>query len=132
MAIWTIPQLADAISNGGLGSETANSLLLLLNQSVPFTLYTSFDYLGFWMYAVFSLLVARPLYQQSQQSVSMKITAVALGTFGILLHCMMVGVFVGIISSNDIHVYVFPFFLIIFLAFGAAAFNFKSAMSSEV
>jgi len=131
MAIWTIPQLADAVSNGGLGSEIANSLLLLLNQSVPFTLYTSFDYLGFWMYAVFSLLVARPLYQQSQQSVSMKITAVALGTFGILLHCMMVGVFVDVITSKDIHAFVDPFFLIIFLAFGAAAFNFKTSMSSE-
>ena len=131
MTIWTIPQLADALLNGSSGSEIADSLLPLLNHSFPFTLSTSFGYLGLWMYGVFSLLVAIPLYRQSQQSVSIKITAVALGTFGILLHCMMVAIFVDVITSEDIYTFVDPFFLIIFLAFGAAAFNFKSTMSSE-
>lgn len=35
-------------------------LLPLLNISIPFSLCTSFDYLGFWLYALFGLLVAGP------------------------------------------------------------------------
>ena len=62
MAIWTIPQLAEVITSNAVGAELADSLLTLLNVSVPFSLYTSFDYLGFWLYGVFSLLVAGPLY----------------------------------------------------------------------
>ena len=130
MAIWTIPLLADAVSNGALGAAMADSLLLLLNVSIPFSLYTSFDYLGFWMYAIFALLVARPLYHQAQQSVSAKITAFALGAFGILFHCMMVGVFIDSSAVEYLEGIVGLCYLFIFLAFGAAAFNFKRAMSS--
>ena len=62
MAIWTIPQLAEVITNNAVGAELADSLLTLLNVSVPFSLYKSFDYLGFWLYGVFSLLVTDHLY----------------------------------------------------------------------
>ena len=47
IAIWTIPQLAEASATGGVGSVFADQLLLILNVTVPFSLYTSFDYLGF-------------------------------------------------------------------------------------
>ena len=49
IAVWTIPQLADAITTGAVGAELADPLLRLLNVSIPFSLYTSFDYLGFWL-----------------------------------------------------------------------------------
>lgn len=74
MAVWTIPLLADTISTGAVGAELAEPLLRLLNVSIPFSLYTSFDYLGFWLYAVFGLLVAGPLYGQAM---SAKIAAVS-------------------------------------------------------
>ena len=80
IAVWTIPMLAEAIAtgSGSAASDMAQSLLPILNVSVPFSLYTSFDYLGFWLYAVFGLLVAGPLYSQAM---SAKIAAVTLGVF---------------------------------------------------
>ena len=49
IAIWTIPLLAEAAAMGGTGAEMAAVLLPLLNVSIPFSLCTSFDYLGFWL-----------------------------------------------------------------------------------
>jgi hypothetical protein len=51
MAVWTIPLLAEAADSGGAGAAMAATLLPLLNVSIPFSLYTSFDYLGFWLYS---------------------------------------------------------------------------------
>lgn len=54
--------LVDTITTGSVGAELADPLLRLLNVSIPFSLYTSFDYLGFWLYSVFALLAAGPMY----------------------------------------------------------------------
>lgn len=99
IAVWTIPLLAEAISSGGAGSQLAAPLLLLLNVSVPFSLYTSFDYLGFWLYAVFGLLIAGPLYQKSWSS---KLAATALGLFGALYHLALIALLAGAIEASDI------------------------------
>lgn len=131
MAVWTIPQLADAISSGAVGSDIAEVFFLLLNPSIPFTLFTSFDYLGFWMYAIFALLVAEPLYRRSPQSVALKIAAVALVAFGLSFHGMMIGLFTGLLASSAIEIVIGLNYLMIFIAFGAAAFDFKRGMKSE-
>ena len=81
IAVWTIPLLADTIASGAAGAELADPLLRLLNVSVPFSLYTSFDYLGFWLYSVFALLVAAPLYGEA---LSLKISSISLGVFGVI------------------------------------------------
>ena len=99
IAVWTIPQLAESISTEAAGAEFADSLLRLLNVSVPFSLYTSFDYLGFWLYAVFGLLIAGPL---AGQSLASKVAAVSIGLFGVLFHCLLVALFLGKIASADI------------------------------
>jgi hypothetical protein len=79
IAIWTIPQLVQAISTGATSAELADPLLRILNVSIPFSLYTSFDYLGFWLYAVFGLLVAGPLFGESLSS---KVATICSGVFG--------------------------------------------------
>ena len=56
IAVWTIPLLANTISTGAVGSELADPLLRILNVSIPFSLYTSFDYLGFWLYSLLALI----------------------------------------------------------------------------
>lgn len=99
IAVWTIPLLADAIANPAAGHELAAPLLQLLNVSVPFSLYTSFDYLGFWLYALFGLLVAVPLYQEG---VSTKIAALGFGLFGLIYHLALVALLVGALSVADI------------------------------
>ena len=68
IAVWTIPLLADTAAAGGSGSEMANALLLMLNVTVPFSLYTSFDFLGFWLYAVAALFIAAPVYGETMSS----------------------------------------------------------------
>ena len=105
MAIWTIPQLADVITNNAVGAELADPLLTLLNVSVPFSLYTSFDYLGFWLYGVFSLLVAGPLYGDKT---SAKIAAITLGIFGVIYHGLLASLLLGTIAPPEIE----SFFLV--------------------
>ena len=99
IAIWTIPQLAQTIATGAVGADLADPLLRLLNVSIPFSLYTSFDYLGFWLYAIFGLLVAGPLYGQS---VSSKMAGITAGIFGLLFHVLSIALLVGVIGSPEI------------------------------
>ena len=49
IAIWSIPQLTQVIATGAPGRDMAEMLLSILNVSLPFSLYTAFDYLGFWL-----------------------------------------------------------------------------------
>ena len=102
IAVWTIPQLASVVAAEASGAEMANQLLLVLNVSVPFSLYTSFDYLGFWLYAVFALLVAGPLFNVS---ISSKTAAVGAGLFGCIFHGLFVMLLLGEIASVEIETY---------------------------
>jgi hypothetical protein len=128
MAIWTIPQLADVITNNAVGAELADSLLTLLNVSVPFSLYTSFDYLGFWLYGVFSLLVAGPLYGDKT---SAKIAAITLGIFGIIYHGLLASLLLGSIASPNIESSFLVAASLLLVAVVVMGFNFWSAAKTE-
>lgn len=125
MAVWTIPLLADTITAGAVGAAFADPLLRLLNVSIPFSLYTSFDYLGFWLYSVFALLVAGPLYGASGSAKSTKIAAVVLGVFGVIYQCMMVALFLGGIDPIDIEAYFIGASLLLLVHIMAMAVVFK-------
>ena len=99
IAVWTIPLLADTITANAQGADLADPLLRLLNVSIPFSLYTTFDYLGFWLYSIFALLAAGPLYGDST---SVKIAAISLGVFGAVYQILMVALFLGAIASGEI------------------------------
>ena len=124
IAVWTIPLLADAIADETAGSEMATSLLQLLNVSVPFSLYTSFDYLGFWLYAVFGLLVARPLYQGRA---STKVAAVTLGVFGLIYHAALAALLVGAIGAANIESWFIGIAGLLLIAVVAALFVFRTS-----
>lgn len=128
MAIWTIPQLADVITNNAVGAELADSLLTLLNVSVPFSLYTSFDYLGFWLYGVFSLLVAGPLYGDKT---SAKIAAITLGMFGIIYHGLLASLLLGSIAPTDIESSFLVAAGLLLVAVVVMGFNFWRATKTE-
>ena len=128
MAIWTIPQLAEVITNNTVGAELADPLLTLLNVSVPFSLYTSFDYLGFWLYGVFSLLVAGPLYGDKT---SAKIAAITLGIFGIIYHGLLASLLLGSIASPDIESFFLVAASLLLVAVVVMGFNFWSAAKTE-
>lgn len=102
IAIWTIPLLADAVSGNVAGSEMADTLLLLLNVSIPFSLYTSFDYLGFWLYSLFALLVAGPLYNDTLAS---RVASVTLGLFGVIYQILLTCLLIGAIEAAEIGTY---------------------------
>ena len=127
IAVWTIPLLADTIANGAVGAELADPLLRLLNVSIPFSLYTSFDYLGFWLYSVFALLAAGPLYGETA---SARIAAVVLGVFGVVYQGLMVAVFLGAIAPVDIEAYFVGVSMLLLFHLVAMAFVFKRATSS--
>jgi hypothetical protein len=129
IAVWTIPQLADAITAGSVGVELADPLLRLLNVSIPFSLYTSFDYLGFWLYSVFALLAAGSLYGDA---VSAKIAAVTLGLFGVIYQILMVALFVGAIASVDIEAYFIGASMLLVFHLVAMAFVFRRSVSSAL
>jgi hypothetical protein len=128
IAVWTIPMLADTITAGVVGAETADALLLLLNVSIPFSLYTSFDYLGFWLYSVFALLVAAPLFGPA---ITLKISSISLGLFGCIYQILMVALWMGAISPQEIEVYFLGASLLLLFVIVAMLVNFKKAMSSE-
>lgn len=128
IAVWTIPMLADSITAGAVGAEMADSLLQLLNVSIPFSLYTSFDYLGFWLYSVFALLVAGPLYGQSKTE---KISSVCLGVYGIIYQLVFAALLVGIVAPKDIESYFGSPALLLIVAILAMLINFRAAMVSK-
>lgn len=99
MAIWTIPMLTEASVTGGSGSEMAGTLLPLLNVSIPFSLYTSFDYLGFWLYALFAVLMMGAVDRVDRLST---IAAVSLGLFGLGFHFALILLLTGVIGAADI------------------------------
>ena len=101
IAVWTIPLLANAEATGGTGADMAAMLLPLLNVSIPFSLYTSFDYLGFWLYALFGVLMMKPLFGSDWQS---KLIAILVGLFGIGFHGAFAGLLLGFIQAPDIEV----------------------------
>jgi hypothetical protein len=127
IAVWTTPLLADTIASGAVGAELADPLLRLLNVSIPFSLYTSFDYLGFWLYSAFALLAAGPLYGDSK---SARIAAVSLGVFGIVYQVLMVALFLGAIAPADIEAYFIGASMLLLFHIVAMAFVFKEAMNS--
>lgn len=119
IAVWTIPLLAQAASGPGVNQPMADALLLLLNVSAPFSLFTSFDYLGFWLYAVFALLVAPPLFYGGTLT---RLSAVSFGLYGLGYHAATLAVLMGAIGADAIETYALgtTVFLVIpaVLAFG--------------
>jgi hypothetical protein len=103
IAVWTIPMLAEAIATGSATSEMAETLLPILNVTVPFSLYTSLDYLGFWLYSLFALLVARPLLRGS---LTAKIVGITLGGFGLSYNGVVVAVLARAIAGPQIETYI--------------------------
>ncbi len=101
IAIWTIPLLANAAATGGVGAEMAALLLPLLNVSIPFSLYTSFDYLGFWLYEVFAVLMMKPLYGSDWSS---KLISILVGLFGIGFHLAFACLLLGVIQAPGIEI----------------------------
>ena len=101
MAIWTIPMLTEASVTGGSGSEMAGTLLPLLNVSIPFSLYTSFDYLGFWLYALFAVLMMGAVDRVDRLST---IAAVSLGLFGLGFHVALILLLTGVIGAAEIEI----------------------------
>ena len=128
MAIWTIPMLAETAASGAMGAQMADSLLLLLNVSIPFSLYTSFDYLGFWLYGVFGVLVMVPLYGDS---ISSRVSAVALGIFGVLYQLMLLALLAGAIAAKEITTYFMSVALLLLPVIIAMAFHFKAAVAHD-
>jgi hypothetical protein len=128
IAIWSIPQRVVAPATASAHSAVAEQLLQLLNVSLPFSLFTSFDYLGFWLYAVFSLLIAGPLFRLT---LSAKIAAVGFGAYGLLFHVVLIGVLTRNIVQADIVSYVESVAGLLLVAIISMAVYFRKAMASR-
>lgn len=125
IAIWSIPQMVMASSTVSANTVVAELLFQLLNPSLSFSLFTSFDYLGFWMYGVFALLVAKPLFQLA---LSAKIAGVGFGLFGLLYHIFLAGVITGNVGAADIGLYAEYISLLILVPVISMAVYFRKQM----
>ena len=97
--LWVVPLIAQDLAAGAHGQEPGLTLLSINSQAYPYSLTTYFDYLGLWLWSLFGLLVARPLFQLST---SAKVAAISLGLFGII-YPVFYGVLVtGIIPLSEI------------------------------
>ena len=99
IAVWTIPLLVEVIAADSSGSEMANSLLLLLNVSLPFSLYTAFDYLAFWLYSIYAFIVAFPLQEKEPTSA---VSSLSIGLYGFAYQALLILLFLGHIAVTDI------------------------------
>lgn len=127
IAIWSIPQLAQVIATGAPGRDMAEMLLSILNVSLPFSLYTAFDYLGFWLYALFALLIAGPLFGQLRSS---KIAAAAAILFGVAFHGLLALLLTGNLATTDVEPMFTLAFTIMIVFVVAMSFQFRSALSN--
>ncbi len=106
----------------------AEQMLKLSSISLPFSLSSSLDYLGFRLYAVFSLLVARPLFHVSS---SARIAGFAFAAHGLLYHAMLIGVLAGAVAQAEIGVYAEPISGLLLISVIGLAFHFRGTMSSR-
>jgi hypothetical protein len=128
IAIWSIPQMVVASATVAADSPVAEQLFQLLNPSLPFSLLTSFDYLGFWMYGLFGLLVARPLFRLT---LSAKIAAVGLGLYGLLYHILFAGVLTGSMATANIGGHAESIGLLLLIPVISMAVYFRKAMTAK-
>lgn len=127
IALWSIPQMVVASASASADGAVAEQLLQLLNVSLPFSLFASFDYLGFWLYAVFSLLIAGPLFRLT---LSAKIAAVGFGAYGLLFHVILIGVLTRSVVQADIVPYIASVVGLLLVAVISMAVHFRKAMAS--
>lgn len=128
MAIWTIPRLADAIATKSPASEVALVLLPILNVSYPFSLFTSLDYLGFWLYSISALLVVRPLLSGPSAA---KAVGVALGLFGLMYHGLVFAILAGVMAVEGVEAFVASLFLPLLVVMIAGLSLFRQASLSS-
>ena len=128
IAIWSIPQMVASSATVSANSAVAEQLLQLLNPSLSFSLFTSFDYLGFWMYGVFGLLVARPLFRLT---LSAKIAAIGFGLYGLLYHILLAGVMTGRVASDEIGGYAESIAVLLLVSIVSMAVYFRRAMKAK-
>ncbi len=128
IAVWTIPMLAEAIATGSVVSDMAETLLPILNVTVPFSLYTSFDYLGFWLYSLFALLVAGPLLRGS---LTAKIIGITLGGFGLSYNGVVIAILARAIAGPQIETYIVGVSGLLFIVTVAGLFLFRGASAGR-
>ena len=80
------------------------------------------------MYAVFSLLIARPLFALT---LSAKIAAGGFAAYGLLFHLVMAGMLTGNVAQADIGVYIESVGGLLLVAVIGMAVYFRKAMVSE-
>ena len=97
--LWIVPLAAQALAAGSSGQEPGLTLLSINSQSYPYSLTTYFDYLGLWLWSLFGLLVAGPLFRFST---SAKVAAVSLGLFGIIYPIFYGFLITGVIPLSEI------------------------------
>jgi len=97
--LWIVPLAAQDLAAGSASQEPGLTLLSINSQSYPYSLTTYFDYLGLWLWSLFGLLVARPLFRFST---SAKVAAVSLGLFGIVYPIFYGFLVTGVIPLDDI------------------------------
>ena len=97
--IWTVTLAAQAIASGLDGRDTAATLLSTNSQSYPYSYTQTLDYLGFWLYGLFGLCVARALFKLS---LSAKIAAVSFGVYGLIFPVFYLMAVFGAIPQAEI------------------------------
>ena len=97
--LWVVPLAAQDLAAGSSGQEPGLTLLSINSQSYPYSLTTYFDYLGLWLWSLFGLLVARPLFKLST---SAKVAAITLGLFGVIYPVFYGFLVTGVIPLKDI------------------------------
>jgi len=124
IAVWAIPMMAVALNSNMPSAELAAQLLALLDMSSAFSLFTSFDYLGFSLYAALSLMIAGPLFRTS---LSGKIAAVCFMIYGAAFFLALIGTILGSVGQADMALITENLNNILFIAIISLAFYYRKS-----
>jgi hypothetical protein len=81
--------------------------------------------MGFWLYAVFGLLVAGPLYDDN---ISSKVAAASAGLFGVAFHGLLAALLLGALASPDIEAPFLGVFILLLLLVVAMLLRFRAKL----
>lgn len=128
IAFWSVPQMAEVASAGSAGADIALQLVTQWNVATPFGLFSSLDYLGFWLYGVSGLFIACPLWRLSTAA---KVAAVGFGAYGLLYNVMLLALFADAIVQADIGAYFDGIPGLLFFSIFGMLFHTRPGRSSE-
>jgi hypothetical protein len=92
--LWALTLMARTVAGDGTSTmaDVAARQFLIWEGGPPFVFVETLDYLGFWLYALFGLLLARPLWRARGPA---RVAGACFALYGVAYHALLLGSLFG-------------------------------------